>query len=60
MSEPVLCSRCGHPAMDHSVFHDEPDPALFVRLTEARFPGIPTSGLYCPHLDMVAGEDYEL
>jgi len=56
---PPLCERCGHPIEDHSVFGSEPDPAVLVRVTEARFPGLVTSGLYCPHLDMVAGEDYD-
>lgn len=55
---PLLCSRCGHPIEDHSAFGDEPDPDLLARMTEARFP-FETSGLYCPHLDMVAGVDYD-
>jgi hypothetical protein len=49
---PPLCERCGHPIEDHSVFGSEPDPAVLARVTEARFPGLVTSGLYCPHLDM--------
>ena len=55
-----LCTRCGHPIDDHSAFGSEPDPAALARLTEARFPGLETAGFYCPHLDMIPGEDYEL
>jgi len=55
----LLCVRCGHPIEDHTVSHDEISPELLPRLTQALFPGVETSGMYCPHLDMVAGEDYE-
>jgi len=55
----TLCERCGHPREDHVIFHDVPkDPTELARYTEALFPE-PWRGLYCPHLDMVKGEDYE-
>lgn len=55
----LYCDRCGHTMEEHSAFGAEPDRDLLPRLTEARFPNIETHGLYCPHLDMVKGEDYE-
>lgn len=54
---PVLCERCGHPREDHILFIDAQGTDRD-RYTEALFPE-PWRGLYCPHLDMVKGEDYE-
>lgn len=54
-----ICTRCGHPIDDHLVYNDAPDPELLPRLTEAHFENLETHGFYCPHLDMVAGLDYD-
>jgi len=60
MEPPFICSRCGHPIEDHTIAHDAIPAEVMARLTEASFPGLATSGMYCPHMDMIAGEDYEL
>jgi hypothetical protein len=54
-----LCERCGHLITEHHIFHDAVPPEMEGRLTEMLIPGLASAGFYCPHLDMVKGEDYE-
>lgn len=59
MSGEPICERCGHTISEHVIYREGIPPEAEGRVTAALFPEIETSGFYCPHLDMVKGEDYE-